>query len=197
LSTGGASIPYADCSFPGSGAVWNGSVDFTCAANSVTRKIHTGTTRKAGDDVVVTIRTTDLDAYNGTPPTGSGTTATSGSIMINGIEFVAGSSSGLAMIDHTIYTPESLSISDGEVTGTVTSYHNLAQVTATSVVDVTFTSGCCLPTSGTIKTTFKGGATARSGFSGSPETLTFTGCGTANYSGPEASSGPVNLFYCM
>jgi hypothetical protein len=203
---GAGEVTYSDCSFPNSTAVWNGGVTFTGTSTDVTRAIADGTTRTATSGTVVTVNTTgsDLTPFQtgATAPSG-GTTWTPSSLAINGVDLIAASSGGTELFDHIITTNSAdggttLSISSGNVTGTVIVYHQLARVKATSVVNVTFSSGCCLPTSGTITTTFDtSDSRALAKFSGATETLTITGCGTANYTGPEGYSGAVALNHCI
>ena len=83
------------------------------------------------------------------------------------------------------------------LSGSVNVYHNLVHVIGTTTLtDLQFSSGCCTPTGGTITTTFQTGALL-SKFNGATETLTITGCGAANYTGPEGYSGSVALDHCF
>jgi hypothetical protein len=206
VSGGTASVTYSDCSFGASTATWTGGVSFTCSGTlqnpTVTRSINNGTTRTNSYGSVVTINSTEsggLYTFNSASVAGGGTTYTSSSLNILGVNLVGKDSSGLTTFNHTIATSTPLTISSGAVTGTVTTYHNLAKVIATSKLALTFTSGCCTPTGGTIVTTFvaDGRFAAKSGFNGATETLTFTGCGAATYTGPEGYTGAVTLANCF
>jgi hypothetical protein len=202
ISGGSATLTYSACSFGSSSAVWNGGVAFTCSGTTgnatVERAIHNGTTRTNSYNMVVTIDTSGLSTFNGASVSGGGTTFTPSSINIGGVQLV-GTYDSIPIFNHTITTSSPLTLSNGTVTGQVTVYHNLAKVIGTSTVSVGLSAGCCVPTSGTIKTVFQayGAFGARSGFNGATETLTFTGCGTATYPGPECYSGSVTLANCI
>jgi hypothetical protein len=147
---------------------------------------------------VITINTTGLSTFNGASVAGGGTTYSSSSLTINGIELV-GTYSGTETFDHTIES-STLTLSSGVVNGSVTVYHNLAKVIGTATVSgLTFTSGCCTPTAGSISTRFQayGVYSSKSGFNGVTETLSFTGCGQATYTGPEGYSGSVTVSNCI
>jgi hypothetical protein len=133
-------------------------------------------------------------------------TITSGSISglaINGIALKASTASGVTLYRHVLTTSAAdggtaLTLSGGNVSGTVITYHQLAKVKATSVINVGMSAGCCTPTSGTVTTTFNTSASgALAKYSGATETLTFTGCGTATYTGPEGYTGNVSLTHCL
>jgi hypothetical protein len=202
---------YSNCSFSGSSAVWNGGVTFTGTAGStVTRVIATGTTRTAASGTVVTINSTGsstaltpFSGSGGSALTSGGSTATftSGTmtgVAINGVNFVTSGYNHL--LTTTGGSALSYNSSTSTWTGTIILYHQLAKVVATSVVDVTMSSGCCLPTGGTIKTTFSVASSSSnySKYNGQTETLSFTGCGTASYTGPESYSGSsVTLSHCL
>jgi hypothetical protein len=78
--------------------------------------------------------------------------------------------------------------SGGNVTGTVVLQHNLAKYTATSSVNLNYTSGCVHPSSGSITTTFSGTQTGT-------ETLNFnlSTCGQASLIGTGGSTSTVTL----
>jgi hypothetical protein len=207
LGSHSASITYNDCSFGSSTATWNGSVNFACPnATSITREVTNGTTRSNSYGSVVTINTSNLAVYNSnTALTGGGTTidTNAGTMTINGVQMI-GVNSGKTIYNHVITSSALTRAVTGVgtvVNGTVTTYHNLARVTGTATVtNLTFVSGCCTPTSGTISTVFQttnGYAALLSGFNGATETLTFTACGTATYTGPEGLSGTVALANCI
>lgn len=207
----GTTLTYNNCSFGTSSAVWNGSVSFSgTAGSSVTRVITNGTTRTSARGTVISIDTSgaNLTPFNGdaAPSGGSTATITSGSVTglaINGVALKGSTSSGLTLFRHVVTTSNSdggtaLSLSGGSLTGTVITYHQLAKVKATSVVNVGMSAGCCTPTSGTITTTFNTSASgALVKYNGVTETLTFTSCGTAVYSGPEGYTGNVSLTHCL
>jgi hypothetical protein len=197
---------YSNCSFGSSTAVWNGGVTFTGTASNVTRVLANGTTRTAASGSVVTVNTSGsgLTPFNSDPAPSGGTTWTSSSLAINGVEFAAVNKAGTTLFNHVITTASgdggtTLSISNGAVTGTVITYHQLAHVKATSIINVTMSSGCCQPTGGTISTTFNtGDSRALAKYNGVTETLTFNGtCGQATYTGPEGYSGTVTLAHCL
>jgi hypothetical protein len=207
ISTHSASISYNDCSFGSSTATWNGSVNFACPnATTITRSVTNGTTRSNSYGSVVTINTSNLTVYNSNSAlSGGGTTldSSAGTITINGVQMI-GVNSGKTIYNHVITSSALTRAVTGlgtVVNGTVTTYHNLARVTGTATVtNLTFVSGCCTPTSGTISTVFEttnGYAALLSGFNGATETLNFTGCGTATYTGPEGLSGTVALANCI
>jgi hypothetical protein len=199
----GSALTYSDCSFSNSSATWNGSAAFACTGSlstgTVQREVTATRTNAFGTGVAIT-STGSLATYAGSV-SGSGTTVTTSggsitSVAIGGVKLVGTKSSGTEAFDHTI--TGTVTNSGGSYSGQVTTYHNLMHVTATSTFNaVTFSSGCCTPTGGSISTTFSGGGALRAGFVGITETLTFTGCGTANYQGPEGYSGAVTLANCI
>jgi hypothetical protein len=193
----GTTQTYSSCSFGSSSATWSGGVTYACSGSTVTRTITNGTTRTNAYGSTITMKSSGITAFNGTTASG-GTTFTPSSLTINGVELTGKSSGGTETFDHVI-TSTALTLSGTTLTGTVTVYHDLAKVIGTSQVNVGFSSGCCTPTSGTITTAFQayGVFAARSGFSGASETLTFTGCGAATYTGPEGYSGSVTLANCI
>jgi hypothetical protein len=200
-SSGTYTMTYSGCSFGSASATWNGSQtiavagsgSFACGTfptsglTSVTRSFGSGTTRTSAAGTVVTVGSTGSTVVDW-----SGGTRTS--IAIN--NFTVSSSK----FDHIISTSSPLTISAGVVSGTVTTNHVLAQATGTSTFNnVTLSDSCCTPVSGSITTAFTAyGSNALSQkFNGKSETLTFTGCGTATYTGPEAYSGNVTLGHCF
>lgn len=109
------------------------------------------------------------------------------------------------VFDHSVSgqltVSEDAGASSRTVSGTVKVYHNRARVIGTSVLTaVAHTDGCCMPTSGTIKTTFEAG-TSRAPLIprlvGRSETLTFTGCGTASLVNDEGTTVDVTLSRCF
>ena len=196
-------ITYSDCSFSGSSAVWNGGVSLTCASGSITRIVNDGTTRMNSFGRTLTIHTSAATGYSGSGFTLSGsggTTWTASNLTINGVELVTDA------YDHTLQSStltRSVSGAGSSQTvtysGTVTLYHNKVKITATSqLTGLTLTPGsCCMPTGGTITTTFSGTSLLGSKYDGATETLQFTGCGTATYSGPEGYSGTVSVTNCI
>jgi hypothetical protein len=169
-------------------------------------------TRVAPSGTSVVIDTSGASAAADGHSYSGGTTVTFASgvrtqIAVNGINYTGVSPSGKTIFSHSMTTSPvggsstPLTISNGVVNGTVTTFHNLVKIVATSTLsNVAFTAGCCQPTSGTITTTFaaiSGVTPVKTGFVGSTETLTFTGCGTGTYSGPEGYSGAVTLAHCL
>lgn len=96
----------------------------------------------------------------------------------------------------------SASASQRTINGSINVYLNFVQVTGTSVfTNVVHDNMCCQPISGTITTSFAaGGNVAPTAFGatmvGNSETLTFTGCGTANLTGFDVSVKSVQLSRC-
>jgi hypothetical protein len=87
------------------------------------------------------------------------------------------------------------------INGTITVYHNSLQVIGSSkFTDVVHTDGCCVPTSGTIQTTFSQGAVAPTALGslavGKTETLTLTGCGTGTLTSYDGTVTNVALTRC-
>jgi hypothetical protein len=189
---------------------------------TLTRLFPPTTTRTSASGVVVTIDTAGTDAgfvtgstQQPTAPSGgavvtfNSSTGTRTQIAFPGINLIAASATGTAKFNHSITTTGSsatpITLSSGSVTGgTVLVFHNLVQVMGTTTFSsVSFSSGCCTPTSGTITTAFSAvsgvtpTAIGSASFVGKSETLTFTGCGTATYTGPESYSGNVTLGHCF
>lgn len=98
---------------------------------------------------------------------------------------------------------ETLNATSRTVSGTVTTYHNLLRVVAVSTFQaVEHDDTCCLPLSGTISTTFSAGQNVQpralgESLVGKSESLTFNGCGTAVYTGPDGSTKNVTLNHCF
>lgn len=110
--------------------------------------------------------------------------------------------------DQTVYgtlniTESSSSATSRSVSGSVTVYHNGLQVIGTSVLsNLVHSNTCCLPTSGTITTTFSAGAnvsptTLGSLYVGKSESLAFTGCGTGTLTKYDGSVVSVSLNRCF
>jgi hypothetical protein len=182
---------------------------------TLTRTFSAGSTRTSAAGIVVTIDTAGTDA--GVP---SGVTAPSGGVVvhfasgtrnqidIDGVNLIGASSAGVAKFNHSISTTvtggANIVLNGASVTsGTVITYHNLLKIQASSAVTgLGFSAGCCTPTSGTITTSFSAisGVTPTligSAFVGKTETLQFTSCGKATYTGPEGYSGAVTLGHCF
>jgi hypothetical protein len=95
---------------------------------------------------------------------------------------------------------ETLGATSRTVTGNVTVYHNILRVKGNSVFNaVTYSDVCCVPTGGSITTTFtatsQSGATGKA-YDGKTETISFTGCGTATITGTDGKSTNVTLDHC-
>ena len=109
--------------------------------------------------------------------------------------------------DHSIHgsltITETSGASSRTANGTVDVYLNIAEVIGTSVfTNVVHSDMCCQPTSGSITTTFAAGSsppTTAIGLLmvGQSETLTFTGCGTANLVAFDGSTKQVRLSRCF
>lgn len=220
-SSGTLTMTYNGCSFGSASATWSGTqlINFSgggesCSAfpssytGNVTRTFGASTTRTAasGSSVLIdTSGTTVHAADSGTYAGGTVVALSSGvrnSLTVSGINYLGKNSSGKTTFSHSLKS-STLSISNGAIaTGTITVIHNLAKVQATSTLtNLTFTAGCCTPTGGSVSTTFSaitGVTPAMPGFVGVTETLQFTGCGTAIYTGPEANlGGNVTLAHCL
>jgi hypothetical protein len=164
------------------------------------------TTRTTGSGTLVELDTSsNVGDYNDDAGIGGGTAVTfSGTertqLAIPGMRVHASSGSS-QLFDDTVVTKGSpLTISDNgttqTVTGSLTVYHNLVYATGTSTLqNVTFTQGCCTPTSGSIETTFTSTQTAR--YNGQTETLTFQGCGQALITHVDTSMETVSLPNCF
>lgn len=153
----------------------------------------------------VTITTQDTSGFSvsktgGTTVTcgSSGTCATGRSTTINGVHWVGnyfGSS-----FDHTISTSSPLTMtgtgSSLQISGgTTLVQHNLAKFTATSAITstLTFSSGCCVPTGGSISTTFSGGS-----LDSKTESLAFSStCGSATLTNSTGKTSTVTLPFCI
>ena len=222
VSSSTATLTYSSCSFGSSAAVWNGSqiVDFSgstpvCGSafpsgmSSVTRTFGTGTNRTSASGVEVNVDSSG--AYTAI----DGNTYSGGTVA----SFSSGLKTGLTINGLNIWSPlfhHSLTTNSGVggsplvfsggntiTSGTIITFHNLARIKASSTFSsVGFSSGCCTPTSGTITTSFStiNGVTPTtlgSKLSGTIETLTFTGCGTATYTGNDGTPGSVTLGHCF
>lgn len=220
------------CSFSGSEATWEGEQDLSINSGTpacgtfpsrdfggggsgiLTRTFTSGTERIAASGRVVQIDSlgSDAEAISGPPSGGMQATFSNSStrtqIAIPGVNLIATTAAGTALFNHSISTSLSggspITLSGATVTGgTVITLHNLLKIQASSTFsNVTFSAGCCMPTSGTITTAFSavsGVTPTRLGatFIGSSETLTFEGCGIATYSGPDGTVGSVTLGTCI
>jgi len=222
-----ATLTYSTCSFLGSPAFWTGSqiVAFTgatpicgstfpTAMTQIIRTFGAGTTRTSAGNTVVTIDTggavtaADTHTYpGGVTITFNGSGLRTG-LSIAGIDLVA-AHGGLPLFSHTLTTSPvggsstPLVFTNGNTisSGTVVTFHNLAKVEGASTFNnVQFSPTCCHPVSGSITTVFSainGVTPLLPRFVGATETLNYTGCGTATYSGPEGYSGNVTLGHCF
>ncbi len=182
---------------------------------TLTRLFPATTTRTSASGVVVTVDTSGTDSgYNFTSPAsapsgGAVVTFSGGNrtqIAFPGINLIAKTEAGVNRFNHSITTSggSPISLSGASVTGgSVLVYHNLLKVLGTTTfTNVEFTAGCCTPTAGTITTSFAAVSgttptTVGEAFVNKSETLEFTGCGTATYTGPESYSGDVTLGHCF
>lgn len=195
-------LTYSNCNFGSSAATWNGSqtltftsgCGWTPGAVTFTRTFSSGTTRTSAAGVVVTLDTTNASGYSSQVSGGSTITVSAfpaRTIVINGIHLTATviSQKGktITLWDHTI-SSGTITVTAGlGVTGTVTLQHNLAKYTATSTLNLTYTTGCVHPTSGTITTTLSGSKRGT-------ETLTFSSnCGQATLTNTSNSQSTVNI----
>jgi hypothetical protein len=232
VSGGVMTLDYGStgCSFTGSAATWEGSQTLTLSTGSpscgtfpagssysgtLTRLFPPTTTRTSVGGVVVTVDTSGTDsgyAFSGSAPSGGIVVTFSGGsrtdIALSGVNLIAQSAIGVPRFNHSITTSgtggSAITLGSGTVTGgTVLVYHNLMKVLGTTTFkNLTFGSGCCLPTGGTITTSFSAVSGTNptvlgSLFVGKSETLTITGCGTGTYTGPESYTGNVTLPHCF
>ena len=176
---------------------------------AVTRTFGSGTTRTSANGLTVAIDTTgSVTAANGTAYSGGSTVSFASGvrtqIAISGLNLTS------LLFRHSLTTSagvggSALTLTGGNTinSGAVVTFHNLAKMKAvSSFSNVMLTPGCCTPTSGTISTTFStiSGVTPTAlgvALNGTTETLSFTGCGTATYSGLDGTSGPVTLGHCF
>jgi hypothetical protein len=123
--------------------------------------------------------------------------ATTRSVVNNGIHQILRGPEGTKWFDHFITSTGGLTITGSRlslpraISGTSTLYHNLAKYTATSTLNaVTWSApggACHYPTSGNISTTFSGSETGTT-------TLTFTAtCGQATYVDAKGNSSTITL----
>ncbi len=123
---------------------------------------------------------------------GGGGCASSRTVNILGVSRIL-SGNGTTLFNHTLSTPIAFTITGTGAAKQVTAgqlmlQHNLAHFIATSSINqsLTFSGNCCVPTGGSMTTTFSAGK------SGS-ETVTFNpSCGSAT-----VGSSSVTLNYCM
>jgi hypothetical protein len=112
-----------------------------------------------------------------------------------------------SMLDHSVSGSVAISESAGATSrtlnGTVTVYHNLLHVIGTSTLtNVVHDDVCCLPVGGTISTTFTDGQNVHAGRAGQrligkTESMTFTGCGTAEWTTTDGTTASVTLNRCF
>lgn len=113
----------------------------------------------------------------------------------------------VGLFDHsvtgTVSVSESPAATSRTVSGSVAVYYNGTRVIGTTTLtNLGHTDSCCLPTSGTLRTSFSAGAHVAPTplgmyLVGKSETLTFTGCGTATYVNYKGESSDVALSQCM
>jgi len=128
-----------------------------------------------------------------------GSSGTPDSVVLKRRVFVTGS------FDHSLDGTLSVSETAGvrTISGSISVYHNRLKVIGTSnFANVMHSDQCCLPTSGTITTSFSAGSNVSptligSAMVGHSEVLTFTGCGTANLTNTDGSSVSVTLNRCF
>jgi len=111
------------------------------------------------------------------------------------------------IMDHTVTGTLTVTESPGAITrtvqGTAKVYHNLLQVIGTSTFNsVVQSDTCCLPISGSITTLFSAGTKPPLGkvaaaMVGASETLSFTGCGTAQLKTYDGLTQSVALSRCF
>jgi hypothetical protein len=112
-----------------------------------------------------------------------------------------------SILDHSVSGNVAISETAGAgsrtLNGTVTVYHNLLHVVGTSTLtNVVHEDICCLPVAGTISTIFADGQNVHAGTRGQlligrTESLTFTGCGTANWTKTDGTIETVTLHRCF
>ncbi len=101
----------------------------------------------------------------------------------------------------TVAIDETAGATQRTASGTVTVYHNSVLMKGTATLTaVQYTDSCCYPVSGSIATAFV--ATSLSDaqaqvLSGTTETLTFTGCGTAQWHPLNGKDSLVTLDNCI
>ena len=165
-----------------------GSPDTTCKTNSAGKYfVRTYTSTLTDANGTYTDTTVAANNYLGTS-IGGGTTITRGTgtnylLSIGGITRTLASAAGKTVWNHSIHSDPAAPLQLNQLaragriisSGTVIVDHNLAKFTANMAFsDVTYTAGCCYPTSGTIATTYTGSKTGTA-------TLTFSStCGSAS-----------------
>ena len=216
-------LPYANCSFGSSPAVWYGSQILTWTAGTCgtaasgaifTRTFGAGTRRTGALGVIVSMDTIRPSGYSVTNA-GGGTTvnwtsASTRTITINGIHYTAtksyktsqGVEKSVTVWDHTVSSNSPLTFTTGGGGGTIAAannvivlQHNLAKYTgSTSVITpLTFSAGCCHPTAGEIDTVLSGSLTGT-------EKLVYTStCGSATYTSAAAGATgqTISLGQCL
>jgi hypothetical protein len=172
---------------------------------SGTRITSTGTTVTI-DDVTSNLGNFNSANVNANVSTGYGDNITLGGA--NEIESITVnrhiSSTGLFdySITGTVNAAPSEKITNGwSVTGSVTVYNNTATAVGSSAFNsVIYQPSCCLPTSGSIQTTYQSTANSTAtglALQGKSETLTFTGCGTATLSSTAGLVTQVSEVNCF
>lgn len=109
--------------------------------------------------------------------------------------------------DHSVSGTLDVSETAGDttrtVTGSLTVYHNKLKIIGTSVFSsVVHSDTCCVPISGSIKTTFAEGSNVSADplggtVVGQSETLTFSGCGKASLLNANGTTSSVTLNRCF
>lgn len=171
------------------------------SGSTVTLTSAGGITRTNNTTGNLIVQTSASSGYNsavsgGSTITCTGTTCAAGrTFNISGLQRLdytstSAQTSGSATYNHSLNTSTPFTITGTDAAGTKTIsagtlvlQHNLLKFTATSTVttSLTFTSGCCFPTGGSMTTTFSGSKTGS-------ETITFSStCGTASVGGTSFS----------
>lgn len=206
MSSGSASCG----SFPNPGASNILYRQFVSAASSTTPS--EVTVSAGGYEAVISDASSNLSNFDGvTIPT-----FTNGGYGVK-VSFAAdGSRSAIEIGHHVVVSgvfdhsvSGSLSISEGvgassrSLSGSVQVYHNLLRVVGNSSFNnVTHSDMCCVPTSGSITTSFSAGSNVTPTvlglrLVGKSETLTFTGCGTAILEDTSGVAKNVTLKRCF
>lgn len=208
------SAGMATCgTFPNPGATATLTRQMVTAANSVTPGTLSRTSSR-GTTVVIDDATANVGIFDTgtTVPTllngGYGTQVTfngSGArslITVNRREYAVG------VFDHSVIgqlnvSEPSSGSSNRSVSGTLQVYHNGLKIIGSSVFTaVSHSDTCCVPVSGSVTTTFAAGAHVAptalgAAIVGKSETLTFTGCGTANMQSANGTTTAVTLSNCF
>jgi hypothetical protein len=220
LSATSVNLTYPGCSFSSSNAVWNGLFQesdvagmlcgSTPSAGVLNRQALTGglpgtATRTSVGGTLATVDhiTANLNNFNNDPinPTiksgfGLQIDLTNGSITIN--ERIYAATFDYSISGTVAYTS---AVSGTTIGGTLNVYNNkLTLLGHTAFSNLTYVPTCCLPTSGSITTSFvtlllSNSAAAR--YNNKSETLTFTGCGTGNLTSIDGINQTVTLDHCL